>query len=304
MGVVGTLNFLDEGVRLCALAGVPAAAHPLDRWIPAIRWLLSSDFRRCTHLFQTGAGGIKYVVVGRLLGRPAIKHWIGTDAHQLAEGEGPLHRLKVWILRNWPAYHLTVSEELAEKLAPLGIRSAGIVRYVTAAAASGRPEPLPERFTVLSYWTPGRREFYGGDVVLEVARRMPGVRFLIVGTDGAGEPSAANVEYLGYVSDMPSVFSRSSVLIRLPRTDGAPNMPLEMLARARHVIYNRPLEGCILARSAEEVERALVPLQDRNEPNLEGARLARERFSPEHEAAVFRECLERHLGRPLPSPPG
>lgn len=301
IGVVGTLNFLDEAVKLCSLAGIEARAYPLNRYGPAIRWLVSRDFRRCTMLYQPGAGGIKYIVAGRLLGRPTIKHWIGSDAHSLADGRGLAHAFKVWILRNWPAYHLAVTQGLAERLAPLGIRTAGIVRYVTESVTIGHLEPLPERFTVLSYWTPGRREFYGGNIVLEAARKMPDVRFRIVGNDGTDEPTAPNVEYLGYRKDMPTVFSQATVLVRLPRTDGAPNMPLEMLVRGRYVIYNEPLDGCILARSVEEVCRALADLRDETLPNADGARLVREQFSPENEAAIFRHCLEQYLGRALPS---
>ena len=69
----------------------------------------------------------------------------------------------------------------------------------------------------------------------------------------------------------------------------------------RYVIYNEPLDGCILARSVEEVCRALADLRDETLPNADGARLVREQFSPENEAAIFRHCLEQYLGRALPS---
>lgn len=181
---------------------------------------------------------------------------------------------------------------MARALAGVGIAGT-VVRFVTPAMRSVC-EPLPEEFAVLAYWTPGRREFYGGDVVLALARELPHVPFRILGTsDPEDADLPPNVELLGFVDDLERVLRASSVLIRLPRTDGAPNMPMEMLARGRYVIYNRPLEGAHLARNLDEARTALEAIRNLRAPNEAGARFVREECRLEHQAALLAAAVER-----------
>jgi hypothetical protein len=293
LALVGTLNFLDATMDMCREAGIDAFATPLRTYAQGVRWLLSKEFRRANVIYQFGAGGIKYMLIAKLFGKKHVKHWIGTDAYIVTGAKGSLGSLWRAVYLSWPDMHLSVAQHLADVLQSNGVKVAGIVRNVTAALATGQVEPLPDTFTVLGYWTPGHYEFYRGDIVLNLARQMPDVKFLVVGTDGEGASAPANVEFLGWVQDMAAVYSRCSVLVRMPETDGACNMPLEMVVRGRYAIYNVPLEGCHLARDIDEVRQALLEIRRKGEPNYEGARLVKQKYSLAHEARVFRECMEQ-----------
>lgn len=86
---------------------------------------------------------------------------------------------------------------------------------------------------------------------------------------------------------MMKQLSRSSTLIRIPEHDSLSAMVLEMLARGRHVIYNKVVEGCSYASNLAEACEALRGIQSQREPNQAGARYVRKNFSLQKEAAVL-----------------
>jgi hypothetical protein len=290
--VVGTLNHLDSAATLCRAAGMEAWTAPIQRYPHAVRWLLSEKFWRADAVYQCGTGGVKYLLAARLFGKPLIRHWIGSEAWSFLADRGPLHRLRRWLARRGPALHLFVTGEVGASLAEVGIEGT-VVRFITPQMRA-ECAPMPEEFSVLSYWHPGRRSFYGGDVVLALARELPDIRFRVLGTsDPEDAELPPNVELLGFVDEIDPCLRRASVLIRMPRTDGAPNLPIEMLARGRYVIYNKPLPGCHLARNLEEARRALLEIRALREPNQEGARFVREECTLEHQTAALAGAIER-----------
>ena len=139
---------------------------------------------------------------------------------------------------------------------------------------------------MLTYLATGRFEFYGGDVILEAARRLPGVRFDVVGTTDAPErQSPPNVRWHGWVTDMPRFYANATVVVRIPRHDGLGETVVEGLLNARHVLYTHevPHVRTVRPASAETVVTALVALRDdhlahRLEPNLAGRVYALEAF--------------------------
>ena len=295
VAVVGTLKFLDPAVRMCHAAGIPlASSYPIRRYGQAFRWLASEDFRRTHLVYQFGAGGIKHMISCSCLGKPLIKHWIGTDAHRTVEAPGALAAMRRVVYRRVPAYHLAVHADVARRLEGIGIRTRSIIRTVTE-LSHARPSPLPERFTVLGYWRRWRKRLYNGHLFLELARQCPHMRFWVVGSDGDDEEVPPNVEFLGYREDMDAVYRQCSVLVRMPETDGAANMPMEMLARGRHVIYNRPHPHCLLARTLEEARAELDKLARTCTVNQAGADYVAQQLSLPREAAKFRRALEQWL---------
>jgi glycosyltransferase involved in cell wall biosynthesis len=228
-----------------------------------------------------------------LLGKKVVWHWIGSDVlgfRSCRQRPG----LRGWIGRRaayqWPFAHLADSPQLAQELRELGLNPQ-VVRLLPKCIEAS-PEPLPEKFTALSYWTRGRRTFYGGDIVFALAKAMPQLEFLIVGTDAADEPAApANVTFLGYLKDLSAVYSRSSVLIRLPQHDSLSAMVLEMLARGRYVIYNKSLPGCHQAGDFEGALRALKEIRDCGRINATGSAMVKQEFSLEKEAQALSKLL-------------
>jgi hypothetical protein len=81
-----------------------------------------------------------------------------------------------------------------------------------------------------------------------VVSALPGVRFLLV---GGFEFEAANVENLGFVADMASVYARSSLFLRLVRHDGLSHTVIEALSYGRQVVWKYALPGVTTVADTE-----------------------------------------------------
>jgi len=138
--------------------------------------------------------------------------------------------------------------------------------------------PLPETPVCLTMLRPNKFAFYGGPQILQMARAAPDIHWIVVAHDGAGLPRMSNVEYLGYVDDMGSVYRRTTVLVRLTAHDGTGVMPIEALARGRHVVWSHRLPHCHYARTAQQALPA-IRAAARSGLNLAGAVYVREEFN-------------------------
>lgn len=259
-------------------------------------WLLSRHWRRYDMIYHVGGTSTDFpnILVITLTGKPILWHWIGSDVTLLAEIlqlRDWRSRLKQWVYRR-ARFHAADSPELVEELQAYDVSST-VIRLLPE-RIEAQVLPLPPIFTVLSYWSPGRQDFYRGEIVLKLAQEFPDVSFLILGVDRDDGPAApANVRYLGFVEDVESVYAQSSVLIRLPQHDSLSAMALEMLARGRYVIYNKRIEGCRWAEDYESAKRALSEVRNMKNPNHAGARSVAAAFSRKREAEkMCRLCVK------------
>jgi hypothetical protein len=187
--------------------------------------------------------------------RPIIKHWVGTDVLHAGEAEvirqNAAGRIEHWADAPW----------LAAELGTVGIRA----KFVGLSPVAEVPEmPLgPSPLTVLTYLPEDKYEFYGAQIVYELARRMPDVRFLVLASERRGRVTPKNVEFIGYHDDMEPVYARCHVLVRMPDHDGMSQMVLEALNHGRYVVWNYALEGVARASDAAEAEAHLRDLNDR-----------------------------------------
>jgi hypothetical protein len=188
----------------------------------------------------------------RKFGKPVIKHWVGSDVlragEQAVREQNVLDHIEHWADAPW----------LADEL-----RSKGIDATVVGLSpvAEVPPMPLPDApLTVLTYLPEDKFEFYGAQIVYDLARRLPGVRFLILASDGRNRPAPPNVEFLGYHQDMEAVYARCHVLVRLADHDGMSQMVLEALGHGRYAVWNYELEGVLRASNAAEAESHLRAL--------------------------------------------
>lgn len=287
---MGEPRWLPVAANLLIRAGLEAEPVQANERLGLLRWALggrSRQFDAVHHL--TGPSNWKSPLLFRLRGLPVVWHWIGSDV--LAYRESARRRLGGAINRRaalqWAGAHLADSPELAEELRTEGIASR-VVRLLPEKIEAG-VLPLPPACTVLSYWSDSRRTFYGGDTVLQLAREFPELSFHIVGATGKDVNAPPNVRFFGGVADMDPIYRDSTVLIRMPRHDSLSAMVLEVLARGRYVIYNRPLEACHLACDLDEARRALREIIGRREPNAVGAEMVRSRFSLDVEARSLAE---------------
>lgn len=284
--VMGSPYWAQVVCDLLKRAGLCAEVLDPHGRFALLKWAVKGHWRRfdVIHL-ATGIWEWKAALILMLVPRPVIWHWIGTDVHNFQRNcqkgwKGFLLRLAAY--RRAKA-HLADSPELAEELSGLGIK-ADVVRLLPK-CIEAEVEPLPEKFAALSYWSDERRNFYRGDIVFELAKEFPDIKFRVVGTTGKGEKVSPNVEFLGFQKDLSKIYSESSVFIRIPERDSISAMVLEMLARGRYVIYNKKLQGCHFANDVSEVRKAFQHIIKKTTPNTEGAEMVREYFSPEKEAA-------------------
>jgi len=179
----------------------------------------------------------------RLLNRRAagVFYWLGTDVLNTTEDlrAGKLrHRCYAQAKKD---YHLADAPWLAEELRNLGItalpKTVTLPRMVEGAA----PE-LPAEFSVLTYIPDGRYRFYGGDCIYQAARRLPGIRFDVVGGVGAWIPEPLpNLKFHGWQRDIERFYRNTTVVMRLVEHDGTGLTAVEGLSFGRHVLYSFPL---------------------------------------------------------------
>jgi hypothetical protein len=244
--------------------------------------------------------------LARLSRVPIVMHWLGSDVtYALAAARNGRASNR---LINRPTHWAEV-DWTAKEIEPLGITADCVA--LTSTGLDFTAAPLPDAFSVLTYLPEARPGFYGQDVVVDLARALPEVQFLVAGSTGVSLPAAENFEPLGWVPRMAAAYARSTVLLRLPEHDGLSFMVLEALAAGRYVIWNHPLHGVIEVRSGEEALAQIRQLLDahragRLAPNLTGRMFVQTTLSPEAVRAEilgrFASIIEMH-GRRQPRTP-
>jgi hypothetical protein len=174
-----------------------------------------------------------------------VFYWLGTDVLNTTKD------LQAGKLRRRPFakaqrdHHLADAPWLAEELGAIGISA--LPRTLTLPPLAFGPTPeLPAEFSVLTYIPDFRHRFYAGDCIYQAARRLPEIRFNVVGGLGTWvtEP-LPNLVFHGWQSDMQRFHHNATVLVRLVEHDGTGLTAIEGLSAGRHVIYSHPLPHTI-----------------------------------------------------------
>ena len=242
--------------KLCALLdggnwSVPYRSpfHPLG-WAERL-----ADLARCD-LAYSWTGRINpglFLRAARALDtKRVILLWSGSDVLFAAE-ELKAGRLDPWVASR---VHWAVSPWMAEEVRALGIEC----EYVqTSFVAPVSPSPMPDDFCVLVYAPSLKKaKLYGIDRILEVAEKLPSIRFRLVGLAESSIPNAPkNLQVFANVN-LDGFYRRSSVLWRPVRHDGLSFMVLEALSHGRHVLYSYPFPGC---RQAITTQQAVAEIE-------------------------------------------
>ncbi len=176
---------------------------------------------------------------------PVVVVWSGTD---VIRAQADPHELQ--IVKHEHFHHISDGEWLVGELALLGLYAE--YEPLTAVRPGGPVKALPSEFRVLTH---------GASLVYEIARRMPHVRFTVVGPGDPSRITPANVEFIGYVDNMEDVIDDSTVVLRLPEHDGKEMLVFEALARARHVVWNDEFPHVRTARTAKQAQEQLENLR-------------------------------------------
>jgi hypothetical protein len=174
-------------------------------------------------------------------GAVRVFYWLGTDVLNttLDFRAGTLRKPSYAQARR--DHHLADATWLAEELGEVGIKALPKTITIPELMVDETPH-LPSQFSVLSYVPDTRHSFYGGDCIYEAARRLPDIRFDVVGGSGVWvSKPLPNLVFHGWQKDMKNFHRNATVLVRLVKHDGTGLTALEALSFGRHVIYSHPL---------------------------------------------------------------
>lgn len=227
-----------------------------------------------------------------------VMYWIGTDLlNTLADARAGRLRGPFGTAAS-EMTHLAAAPWFVDDLRRVGI-DARFVLFPVDLPALPTPHPLPERFSVMTYIPSGRFAHYGGEMIVNAAKQLPNVGFVVVGNDGSdvlGAPE--NVRFVGWTADLNAAYAASTVVLRLLRHDALGATLREGLVHARHLIYTYPVP--FTEQVAFEDTPALVKLltgflraheMGRLTLNLEGRAYALAEYDPARLARRLSEEL-------------
>lgn len=170
-----------------------------------------------------------------------IVHWIGTDIFQLRWNCNfeKIKAIKNWIKRE-NVICLSEAEFTKKELEEVGIQSK-VVPIPPAKLFT--PMPLPEEFTV-SIYDPDS-ELYNPELMEEIIRSMPDVKFYLFGNEDKKGQKGDNWEQLGYI-DYEEWMPKFSCNLRIMAHDGLSLTILQFLTADRNTVTNYPIKGSIL----------------------------------------------------------
>jgi hypothetical protein len=211
----------------------------------------------CDIVYQVGGPIVPRSVFDacRFFGKPIVKHWLGSDTMRLHDPNVQRQSAADFVT-NWADAPWLVDE----------LKAAGIEGQTVGLSPIAVNADLPFPSTplrVLWFLPEDRFEFYGGQMALAVAREMPELKFVFVGSERRGRPAPPNVQYVGFLDEIDDAYAQTHVLVRMADHDGLSQMVLEALNHARYVIWNYPFEGTLKAANESEVIAHLKKLAAR-----------------------------------------
>lgn len=218
-----------------------------------------------------------------------VYYWIGSDVLRSVEDySGKKNIVNQFFFRKAKihAKHFAAAPWLVGELEAIGVTAHSVLFPSPLTCLSTAPE-MPTKFSVLSYIPDQRHVFYGGEMLLQVAKTLPDIDFHIVAGEGAWVVNPPpNVHFHGWVRDMSSMYISSSVVVRLVQHDALGGTVREGLAFARHVIYSYPLPHVVHVDygDVQALHGALLGFFSKHaalelSPNIVGMRFAKENFS-------------------------
>jgi glycosyltransferase involved in cell wall biosynthesis len=173
--------------------------------------------------------------VARVLRKPRVIHWVGSDIVKLRQDP----RLQA-LLSGPNVTHLAEVAWTAEELRVLGFNAR--IAPLPSRLQPANGAKLPEQFTVLFYVPRTRSDFYGRrqfERLMRSLRDKP-IRYLIVGGGHLRVPHGVDAEDFGWRGDLADIYKQATALIRFTPRDGLSLMVLEALSFGRHVLWTQP----------------------------------------------------------------
>ncbi len=220
-------------------------------------------------------------LAARLLRKPRVIHWVGSDIGVLAQNPGLAAALAV------PnTTHLAEVSWTADQLREFGLNPR--IVPLPPRHLNGDLKPMPAKFTVMLYVPRTRADFYGRRTFERLMRslRSKPIRYIIVGGGEVEIPPGVDVENLGWKDTLVDAYEHASVLIRYTPRDGLSLMVLEALSFGRHVLWTHDFPHTRTIQTFGDMEREIVALFQRHErgelvPQVDAARMILEQYAPQ-----------------------
>lgn len=196
------------------------------------------------------------------LRKRVIQFWAGTDVLDVKEelkAEAPSRSLLE------KCVHLCESPWTRDELAAMGVDAQLVPLAQIGSAVRDASIRDPDEFSVLGYVGQGRPDFFRLTELIRLAAAFPDVRFRVTGIDSAEARLPANLELLGWVDDMTSLYQHCVAFIRLPLHDGYSFSVREALAWGKYVISSYPYPHSLQATDYSSLEAHVRGLKTRFE---------------------------------------
>ncbi len=161
-----------------------------------------------------------------------VQHFIGSDVLSAIDdykneniNKNLVENSKYLCEVNW------IQEELKE--IDIDANVASIAIYNT----HNKSTSIPDIFTVLTYMSQGKEEYYGMNTLIKISKKLSDIEFRVAGIDSYKKPLPNNIKLLGWV-DMDKEFVNSICYLRNAEHDGLAFSVLEALGYGKKVFYN------------------------------------------------------------------
>lgn len=318
-----------EGVRVISMcrqdAGLPGLRFFVPRWSGLVRALRRADAKICYHNCAEYVTG-QIAMWAKAHGRSFVFS-VASDMDVDPALPELSHRRERWLYRYGlrHARRIIVQTETQRRSLQAVFGKQGEVLPMPCPGPDGaqyQARAPGERRTPIVLWAGRIAPVKRLEMLLEVARSLPGVRFEVAGMPYAGDlyserilveaRSVSNVHLLGTVprDEMPARYLSASLLCCTSRYEGFPNTFIEAWSHGLPVVSTVDPDGLLAtrglgatARDTAEMTRAITSLLDDSRRWAESSRRAREYYLTNHavDSAMSRfEELFRRINEEQP----
>jgi hypothetical protein len=226
---------------------------------------------------------------------PILMNWVGTDVIKATKAFKSNTHIANYSQK---AIHFCEVGWIKEELEAIQI-NAKVQNFASFDFNFEDLNVYSSELTILSYIPENRKEFYGLNTIIRLAKLFPKITFLIAGTSASSlKEDIPNLHALGWVDNMGEVFSRTNVCIRFPEHDGLSNFVLESLARRKTVLYNFPLQHCVYCPTENDLITSIEELDKLYKlglltPNIEGGDYIKTEFNSEKINNDLLQCFKK-----------
>jgi hypothetical protein len=226
-----------------------------------------------------------------------VVHWIGTDVMDLISPKSFIGKIDQLIIRfvgrvkSKKIINLAVSAWLVDELQTVGIQAFYFpISTINTKILKTLDTKIEKEIDFLSYVPSFRFSFYGGNILINLARIFPKYSFAIIMPDIAKNEKLPKSPFSNLVfypklsfEQMHVIYQKSKCYIRLTEHDGLSLSVLEALYYELQVIwtYNFPYVNQVTLNDSNGLKATIIRIMEAYTPNCEAKDYVIRNFSEE-----------------------